>query len=527
MTRLQSIYLKNVVLYFKTIDDIRSFVFVNKKCEESASSLYINSYALSMKYPLQIMIKYFPKIETFYLNKVPLDVTECFLTEIKNIELDYLTLNFTNTVNIDLLNNLCFMNKLRVLRIEFCHLESIKIPFEQLVNLFYLTIKYSSKTPNFFVPISKNMKRVVLYIPHFSVVKLNKFNFIKNERVEFAVILMPPDNSDIINKSMYDAANENFKCFMTKKLRNVRVFTKFLSNNTNEAVFLTKRQFFKENNRCKLKSKVVADISMSNDINLVEQQMTSNMIDDLVIMQITSVSKMNDIFDLRTTTVIDKLEICDIKNGQFYVPKFLNTLILINIHANVFIDGCKIDIIKVLNYCGKPLNFDVKRIKKLMIKQTKQNALNFVYNSEIIKDKCVVDIDICELFSFIANGQINSFVLYKYGQQMCDFLAAGVTIQNNEVTIYVESQILDLSKIECDCLIIQNTGTCEKVILGDLKKVILYGGVFEEVISENVVRSPTLSRHFWTIKTGTFRETIRNNPKTSFHKLYRDLIVFT
>ncbi|ELP84369.1 hypothetical protein EIN_037810, partial [Entamoeba invadens IP1] len=64
---LEQVFLKNVVLYFETLTDVMNFLFLNKKCLETVTSLYVNSYALTKHHNFPQIYLFFPQMQTFYV----------------------------------------------------------------------------------------------------------------------------------------------------------------------------------------------------------------------------------------------------------------------------------------------------------------------------------------------------------------------------------------------------------------------------------------------------------------------------
>ncbi|KAL7721527.1 Uncharacterized protein QTN25_001195 [Entamoeba marina] len=70
MSKLQVVYLMNVVLYMKSFDDLLCFVCVSKDCKDACDGLKINPLYDSSRpsvYNIDKIIKFFPKIQTLVL----------------------------------------------------------------------------------------------------------------------------------------------------------------------------------------------------------------------------------------------------------------------------------------------------------------------------------------------------------------------------------------------------------------------------------------------------------------------------
>ncbi|KAL7714722.1 Leucine-rich repeat containing protein [Entamoeba marina] len=87
-TQLERFYLLNILLYFKTTNDVKTFATVSKKCYETTTTIKINPPLedITGNYAQQIFLL-FPKIETLYLPHIMIPINQTIFTTISYIRL--------------------------------------------------------------------------------------------------------------------------------------------------------------------------------------------------------------------------------------------------------------------------------------------------------------------------------------------------------------------------------------------------------------------------------------------------------
>ena len=68
MTTLESVYLKNVVLYLIRYSDIINIIQVNKKCYQTITTMYINPYKSTQFCSTKQIMNIFTSLQTLYIS---------------------------------------------------------------------------------------------------------------------------------------------------------------------------------------------------------------------------------------------------------------------------------------------------------------------------------------------------------------------------------------------------------------------------------------------------------------------------
>ncbi|ELP84205.1 hypothetical protein EIN_259490 [Entamoeba invadens IP1] len=209
MKQLESVFLKNVILYLQTSSDICSFILINKKCCDSIQSMYTASYNLCRNTPLPKIQRYFPNIQTIYLEATTLETANVGPRFKPYIDLDASECVLKNRANCLLaksLNNISdYAKKIRKLKIEANMLDIIADYTEKFVELKTLVINYLRQCTFLDEVLSiRTLRDVTIYFNQNAAHELADFDFQKYSNISFTFVLQ--NASQPTSKNQIDSA---------------------------------------------------------------------------------------------------------------------------------------------------------------------------------------------------------------------------------------------------------------------------------------------------------------------------------
>ncbi|ELP89360.1 hypothetical protein EIN_233310 [Entamoeba invadens IP1] len=395
---LESVFLKNVILYLQTLSDIINFITINKKCQESINTMFINTYNLSLSTPAGKILKMFPSLQTLYLTRLPPNVGRLNVKSISQIDVSFSDKKMKLT---DFFKKSTFPPKIRNLRIYSKSIEWKTPTFKKFTKLVEMSIFLSHNSKDKFnIVVVPSLKKMNLFIPLQRLVDIQDFDFKSSSRVQFNLIVSYKSKSLTPDFSVF----ERFK-----GLENVKIYVTFLAPETLNLEFMTHFDFFcNERNKEKLK-RLTVFYTLGGKCELIKNTIEKCFYDELLVVTIMKI----------------------------YMVK-----------GCVKFDECMLEIVKIVNYSGTPLLINSDNLRVITLNRTLRSLLKFsikgvlcdevILTDKMIKTDCWFEEK--QVFKYlIENGQ---FTVFKA-------LCACVTITDKVKTFYTRQLEGDLSIIPC------------------------------------------------------------------------------
>ncbi|KAL7722435.1 Fbox domain containing protein [Entamoeba marina] len=86
MTQLENVYIKNVLFYLPTMEDVVKFAMISKNCQLAINTIFINPFMLSETTEMMTICKFFPNLQTLFLTKVSQTLYKKEMKELPIIE---------------------------------------------------------------------------------------------------------------------------------------------------------------------------------------------------------------------------------------------------------------------------------------------------------------------------------------------------------------------------------------------------------------------------------------------------------
>ncbi|KAL7721132.1 Uncharacterized protein QTN25_001570 [Entamoeba marina] len=157
LTRLESVYLMNVVLYFDTVSCCSKFIFINKKCADAVCGLKRNPFSSDIDFYYNLSL--FPGIQTLSFKLE--DVTKQLEVEFENYH------NFNVTLHLNNQNK--FLNKIKK-RITRLHLKveyfNLNFKFKDLTQLRFLRVTCRGGTGHVSSKVKKSVMESLNTLPY-------------------------------------------------------------------------------------------------------------------------------------------------------------------------------------------------------------------------------------------------------------------------------------------------------------------------------------------------------------------------
>ncbi|ELP85535.1 hypothetical protein EIN_148570 [Entamoeba invadens IP1] len=501
MTHLENIFLKNVVLYLETLEDITNFILINKSCYSVIQTMFINTYNLSLHSSIDDILFFFPKLETLYFCAVSTRLRKVSSNDIPLIEVNakQLSSKFSQT-----LKTKWFPPKVRKLRILWNEIDTVaknKDNFEQLQFLF---IDYTMTTKEehllFEVLQIKTLKKVYLIFTTMTLQFINEFNFSERKEVEFTlVVLFSSYTYEVLE---VDALN--------KMPNNVKVFTNFISKETNSLEFLPALSCilnsYPVNQNDENKSiTVTSDVSGKED--LIYETMEMGILTTLDIMdpktlpkwdvtlnayiQPNQREKLQATFNFQNQINFDFIEavtLFNINAKEVVLPRLLKKISILDCTGKINMKNCRAESITLRNFNGKSLEISDEKLTNFKCDNSIGKVL-FKHNGVKYKGKFVANLSKYTVFS-VANGFHACDILIENDGKIVDKITCTRCWYTNTETInsFRVDNItngFDLSNEKIDQMQLflnpaQHIFT-NKVKFGNIKKVDLMGGNIDTV----------------------------------------------
>ncbi|ELP91700.1 hypothetical protein EIN_413780, partial [Entamoeba invadens IP1] len=243
--KLEPFYLRNVLLYLKSLSDITNFVCINKMAFEITQSLYINPYSLPITTPIKTILKIFPRLETLFLpmeiyrDLSDLETSGNFLFEFRrcpcDIEGDGLYNHFFDVFSTEWYPKR--VRKMYVFRREIQSLSTNIDRFDKLIELIY----FSPVRPiyvNDIITILNcfTLRRVTLGIDTSYTRVLEQIDFEKYNKISFYLLINILENIDIDEETI-----TKIRCLP----QNVNVHVSFITKKVHTNPFLKNISLYK------------------------------------------------------------------------------------------------------------------------------------------------------------------------------------------------------------------------------------------------------------------------------------------
>ncbi|ELP84144.1 hypothetical protein EIN_342690, partial [Entamoeba invadens IP1] len=382
MPQLQSVFLKNVLLYLETLDDILNFMLVSRICNESVQTMYINSYKLSQHNAILDILDYFPSLETMFIDSPKTGISSAVGREIPTLEFTLLNPNYKLS---KILTSKWLPSKLKRLKVvlhTFSDLPSDFSVYENLteVSIDVLYIYQNNKQFIESILSQKSLKKVVLYFSYKFLVHLLDFDYSTRKDVHFTFVVND-ENNYIGQKSTKPFDFKIIKLFP----KNVNIFFTFLSNETADCVYVPfhSRPFYNKTLINQLR--LIEDAA--NNTELVAKYLESTLIESVVMCN--SAERRNIRYELKDPISanyfefenVKEIEISDFMLDNFVLPKNTRKVCLKNVGGVLEMSKCKVESFE-MTFCDlKSLVLDDEKITHFDIHNTE---ISLVHKSKNI-----------------------------------------------------------------------------------------------------------------------------------------------
>ncbi|EDR25164.1 hypothetical protein EDI_271030 [Entamoeba dispar SAW760] len=176
VVRLENVFLKNVLFYLETLDDVCNFNQINKKCGEAIATVFINPFKLSQFYTFSQINKIFPVLQTYYCAKSFCTPKMIEARNMPLMEIGAWDKGLPTTV----FSTKWFAEKVRKVRITQPIIHSFIKGINNYTNLIHLTIEIEYKQVSIVEKIVeiKSLQKIIIYSNSFYILSLAQRKFI-------------------------------------------------------------------------------------------------------------------------------------------------------------------------------------------------------------------------------------------------------------------------------------------------------------------------------------------------------------
>ncbi|ELP89077.1 hypothetical protein EIN_447080 [Entamoeba invadens IP1] len=520
MVVLESVFLKNVILYIPTIEDVFQFILINNKCLSSVKSMYVNSYKLSLKSPIEKILLFFPNIETLYFNSYSTRMKKIDTNSIPIVEMNLQS--YSSGVS-QLFKTKWFPPKIRKMRIIAQEMEMVYTnytAFEQLKELVITCSSVSSdNTPYERIICHDTLQKVTFVLTLAGVPYIVKLDFKKMKNTKFVIILTPQSFSDdYVDLSTLSNLPEN-----------VTVYTTFLYNNLKHTEFI--------GDGLDLWKSVIPNQLMvlqdfSGDVSVIEEKMRLSLVTKVHVFGFkenfssafyTEHIKINNAnINLETCDCIKEIEIlrCDI--DELILPTNVEVIKINEVTGNVVSKQCAPREIIVSNYTGTVIKFSEKKLRNLNLQQV--NDTVEIVGKMTESNANLIDVNMKYNMLFSENN-VKKFVLKKDDVVSKEFAAKFLFVTQKEISFGDFLEDVDFSVLDFDNLDIslneQNLALVS-IKFGDVKKIDFNRGKFKRIEISNVDCVEFMECEVESLIMKTAK--MFNFKKTKFNKVEADKI---
>ncbi|EKE38860.1 hypothetical protein ENUP19_0228G0006 [Entamoeba nuttalli] len=206
--RLENVFLKNVMFYLETMDDVCNFNQINKKCGEAIATVFINPYKLSQFYTFSQINKIFPSLQTYYCAK---SFCTPKMKEAGNMPLMEIG-TWDKGLPTTVFSTKWFAEKVRKIRITRPIIHSFIKGINNYRNLIHLTITIEYKEVIVIEKIIqiKSIQKIIVYSDLYKVLDLVQTKFISTQsKAQLYLIQTNNKIQNILDKNQIDKSYPN------------------------------------------------------------------------------------------------------------------------------------------------------------------------------------------------------------------------------------------------------------------------------------------------------------------------------
>ncbi|ELP91805.1 hypothetical protein EIN_138220 [Entamoeba invadens IP1] len=433
MTCLQQIFMKNIILYLNTLEDVTNFMLINKSCHEAVQTMYINTYNLSQTVAIEDIIYIFLNLQTLYFNSFSSCPKKFSSDDIPLIEQ---SLKMENT-----LKTKWFPPKVRKIRL---------FTNEVLIS-FYVKFK------SYFNRI-KDDKGSAQLKDFFNTKSLQKITH--NDNVNFHVQFLAKETMGMKYIPDFCTLKSQFNDFerLVKVMSNMNGHEEIIENAVKDSfcsgivVFRPPKQLFWDGNGYQddpYKYAVDVNLNILNSENI----------------RVVSLKNVN-VTELALPIKLEKLKIEEVT-------------------GNLKIDKLKLTRIYVLNYKGSPLLVNDENLTEFECFNS-LNCVKFVREDKPLS-VYIVDFKKHTIFDVYQDTQDVTINVERLRKHVCQFKAKGVKYYYHNIHIGDPCNFnLSLETFD-EVIVSQNIKRKDKITakFGDIKNIKFRYGCFEEITMGN------------------------------------------
>ncbi|ELP84393.1 hypothetical protein EIN_090260 [Entamoeba invadens IP1] len=470
MKQLESVFIKNVVLYLQTSSDICSFVLINKKYCESIQSMYCASYNLCRNTPLPKIQQYFPNIQTIYIEAITSESAKIGPSFKPYIDLNISKRVLKNDFNHNLVKNLDnisdYAKNIRKLKIEGYMLFIIAVnnnEFVELKNLVIHSLDDCSLLEK--VLCIPSLRDVTIYFSQTVVHKLADFDFQKYNKISFTFVFQ--NKSQLLKKKQIDGAKR-----LAKKYP---LYMQMLTKETVNMKFIPDIQMAYPSFEKRLTVSISSD--MSGKENFIEEVMKKCMCSRLDISPLSNSKEIDDqryrkiaTFDFLKSEIINEVVLKQINCKSVVLPQKCRAFEIIDCEGNVCAEQCYPEEVYIDQFERETITINEDKLKGVCINAYIRNY-NFVCKGQ--KGIILIDFKKVDFFD-IRNENINIGLMY------------GDTLISK---IRVDGIIINLKKLEiinCVSDVMLEGITLEEVTFSNTRKETAFSATLSDVKKVNV-----------------------------------------
>ncbi|ELP89974.1 hypothetical protein EIN_302430 [Entamoeba invadens IP1] len=473
---LEFVFLKNVVLYLETINDVIKFLMINKKLRSVVESMYINTYNLSSSTTIEKILKIFPNLDTLYINSIMSPICTLSDTSIPLIEANK---SMSSSSLVESMNSNWFPSKVRKIHVSWKEIEALGINascFTQLKSVFIdftFNEDYSSYLPKIYN--IKSLEKVIVLFPESIKRDVANYDFSTRRDVDF-IFVMFYDECSLVRTSVESGITHHVPLHLLPD--NVKVYSQFLSQDVLDYAYHFIPKFSKKVGE--FQNIICVSPNLSEHNELIEKTMKTCYVDcvQFVGIDISSYEKYTktnkedpflkfNYIDIKT---IRGIWIKYVSLGKITLPQNLKILTLQNVNGISLENEINTEEIYIENYSGKPLKVNYKNLKKFLCMNSMRYISFFDNNQKLTNFR--FDWDVCDYFLVKNKGNSFKIEIEKENKVISQIKTSSFELVNGCLTLN-ECDGFTLTKISLNELKMNGKGLCETIELGDIKTVLI------------------------------------------------------
>ncbi|ELP89900.1 hypothetical protein EIN_472880 [Entamoeba invadens IP1] len=513
MTCLQQIFMKNVILYFDTLEDVTNFMLINKSCYEAVQTMYINTYKLSQTVAIEDIIYFFPNLQTLYFNALSYCPRKFSSDDIPLIEVNNSLVTSRKDPSSKMENTLktkWFPPKVRKIRLSSNEVlavgkygelyENLKDAFLDFSKTFYVGFesclkgmeddKESLKLKKFFD--IKSLQKVTALISIEELNDLLSIDFSSKKDVKFVIVIF-----FYINVTRNDTNPLDILKTITH-IDNVDFYVQFLAKETIGMKYIpdfcTTEEQFNDFGRL-----VKVMPNMNGHEEIIENAVKNSFCSGIKVFQPPKrqIWDGNGYQDDPNKYYVDvnlnfldseNIRVVSLKNvnvTELALPLKLEKLKVDEVTGNLKIDKLKLTKIYVLNYKGSSLLVNDENLTEFECFNS-LNCVKFVRDDKPT-NTFIVDFKKYTIFDVYQDTQEVTFDVEKLGKHRCKFKAKRVEFSAGNIEISSPCDF-DLSSEDFDEVMVSQIYKRKDKItakFGDVKNIKFKCGCYEEITMGN------------------------------------------